>query len=131
MFALTRHETKQIMAGQAGGVARIYDVCPHEIGMQMHMTSKFLDQSGRSIPFVKVQIVSLRPGTCGQFRKDQQQAKTDGYENAAMWHGQMNVMYQGIKDSAKMTHIKFRVLELDREAGRRPNIKKAQKEDTF
>lgn len=122
MFALNRHETKQIMSGKASGAARKYDVCPHKAGAEIVFTSKYLDTSGRSIPFAKATISSVRPGTVGQFRRDQMVAAMDGYENGEHWFGMMSIMYPGLQDSDEITHIKFRITEMDRDAGRRPDM---------
>ena len=121
MFALTRYETKVIMEGKASGCARKYDNCPHAVGAEIVLTSKFLDQSGRSIPFAKATVVSIRPGTVQQFKADPMIAEMDGYPNASVWAGQMRVMYGTLKDTDKITHIKFRITELDRDAGTRPD----------
>jgi hypothetical protein len=126
MFSCNRHETKQIMAGKADGATRKYDTCPHKAGNEIVLTSKFLDRSERSIPFAKAIVTSVRPGTVGEFRRDQSVAEMDGYPNGEVWVGQMRVMYPGLADADKLTHIRFRITELDRDAGTRPDVEKAE-----
>jgi hypothetical protein len=123
MFDLNRFETKQIMEGRATGCTRKYgDVCPHVPGAEIIFTSKFLDLSGKSVPFARAQVVSVRPGTVGEFRRDSMIAEIDGYPNGEVWYGQMGVMYKGVKDTDKMHHIKFRIIEIDKQAGRTGGI---------
>lgn len=119
MFALNRFETKQIMSGRAGGCARKYgDECPHKPGDEIVLSSRFLSPADNSIPFAKAQVVSVRPGTVAEFRRNPMIAEMDGYPNGEVWFGQMNVMYKGLKEDEKMHHIKFRILEIDKDAGR-------------
>lgn len=123
MFDLNRFETKQVMQGRATGFTRKYgDTCPHVPGAEIILTSKFLDRYGKSIPFARAQVVSVRPGTVGEFRRDSMIADIDGYPNGEVWHGQMNMMYKGVKDTEKMHHIKIRIIEIDKQAGRTGGI---------
>lgn len=125
MFSLTRRETGRVMSGLASGCARKYDGgCPHKPGGEIVLTSKYIDASGqgRSIPFAKVEVVSVRPGTVGEFRMDPVIAEIDGYENGEVWFGQMSQLYRGLKNTDEIYHIKWRVLEIDRQAGRRGDV---------
>jgi hypothetical protein len=122
MFACTRFETKQIMEGKAYGIVRRYVECPHKRGTVIVFTSKFLDGSGRDIPFAKVEIQTIRPGTVGIFKRDPIISEIDGYQNGEHWLGQMRQLYPGIGDDEKLYHLKFVVKELDREAGRRGDV---------
>lgn len=125
MFACNRNETRQIMEGKATGVARRYPGgCPHVPGSELWLTSDSLDRSGagRHIPFAKIQVVSVRPGTVGQFRRDPMIAEIDGYANGAVWFGQMSQMYKGIKDTDNIVHLKFRVIQMDKEVGMRGDV---------
>lgn len=120
MFACTRLETKMVMEGRASGVVRKYgDSCPHFRGEKIVLTSKFLDLSGRSIPFAKVEVMTVRPGSIGEFRRDPFISQIDGYDNGEHWMGQMRMLYPGTNEDEKVFHIKFNVVELDRDAGRR------------
>ena len=131
MFACNRHETKVFMNGMASGCTRMYEKCPHEVGAEIILTSKFLDNSGRSIPFAKAQITSIRPGTVGEFKNNPMIAEMDGYQNGAVWKGQMDVFYGGVKDDYRMFHLKFRISEIDRDAGRRPDQVEEKRPDTL
>jgi len=122
MFNCNRVETSRLMDGQATGVARVYDECPHVVGGEIVLTSKFLDDSGRSIPFAKATIVSVRPGTFGEFRHDSMIPEMDGYANGEEWAGHMRRWYPAIGDSVKMFHLKLRVFEMDKEAGQRGDV---------
>ena len=55
-------------------------------------------------------------------------ADMDGYANGNVWRGQMQQMYPGIKDTERMHHIKFRVTEIDRQAGRRGDVEDKKEE---
>jgi hypothetical protein len=123
MFTCNRWETKVIMEGRASGCSRVYgNGCPHRIGGELVLTSRYLDLEGRDIPFAKAQVVSIRPGTVGEFRRDKMLAEIDGYANGEVWFGQMNQMYKGLKDTDKVYHIKFRIIEIDKQAGRRGDL---------
>jgi hypothetical protein len=118
MLELNRWETKQVMSGRATGIVRKYDGgCPHSPGGELILTSKYLDSKSRNIPFAKAQVVTVRPGTVGQFRRDPMIAEMDGYANGEVWFGQMGVMYRGIKNEEQVYHIKFRITEIDKQAG--------------
>lgn len=123
MFSLSRHETKLVMSGKATGAARVYSDCPHKPGNEIYLSSRTIDASGarRSITFAKAQIISVRPGTVGQFRRDPMIAEMDGYANGESWRAQLGVRYKGIKDTDNITHIKFRILQMDTKAGSRPD----------
>jgi hypothetical protein len=54
----------------------------------------------------------------GQFRKDDNLAKQDGFANGQVWHGHLNQFYNGIMDSENVYHITFRLDEIDKDAGR-------------
>ncbi len=122
MFALNRFETKQVMAGRASGAARRYEECPHQVGNEMVLTSKYLDDSGRSIPFARAIITSIRPGTAGQFRRDAVIAEKDGYKNGEHWFGNLRQMYSGLRDNDKMFHLSFNIVEIDKQAGTRGDL---------
>jgi hypothetical protein len=127
MFALTRLETQKIMQGLATGCIRNYGGdCPHEVGNEIVLTSMYLDTTGadRQIPFARAQVVSVRPGTAGEFRRDPIVAEMDGFENGEVLFGHLNQMYRGVKETDRLHHIKFRVIEIDKMAGRRGNVKR-------
>jgi len=123
MFSCTRTETRLIVEGKCAGVVRRYErgACPHAVGSQIVFSSKFLPwlphDDDRSIPFAQGTIVSVRPGTVGQFRKDQRLAETDGFANGPVWHGHLNQLYKGIGDDASVYHITFKLEEIDKTAG--------------
>lgn len=124
MFACNRHETRMFMEGKATGVVRKYgDTCPHMVGDVIALTSQYLDESKRNIPFCKATIISIRPGTIGQFRGDPMIAEMDGYANGNVWLGQMNQIYGGIlTNDDKVFHLKLRLEEIDKESGRKGDI---------
>lgn len=125
MFSCSRYETKLIMEGKATGFARKYPAgCPHKRGDEIVLTSQYLDGSGRNIPFAKVKVQTVRPGTASGFRRDPVIAEMDGYKNGEHWHGQMSQMYAGLSIDEPMHHIKFSIVEIDKEAGRRGDVKK-------
>lgn len=119
MFSCNRYETRKILENKAVGVVRKYDPkmgCPHTIGSEIVLVSKFMPGfEGQSVPFAKAQIVSVRPGTAAQFRKDDHVGQMDGYSNAAAWWGYFSgQMYKGTKDSELLHHIQFRVTEVEK-----------------
>lgn len=122
MFACTRLETKQIMAGKVCGIVRRYSDCPHVRGERLVFTSKFLDNSGRNIPFATAEVQTVRPGTIGEFKRDPIIARMDGYANGEHWLGQLKQLYPGISDTDKVYHIKFFMKEMDKSAGRRGDV---------
>jgi len=125
MFPCTRYETKMIMEGKVVGFARKYPGgCPHSPGSEIILTSKYLDRSGRNIPFAKVEVQTVRPGTVGSFRRDSIIAEMDGYGSGEHWFGQMRQMYGGLKSDEEMYHMKFRVKEIDKKAGQRGDVDK-------
>ena len=123
MLACNQFETRQIMEGVATGVTRKYHgSCPHQVKGELVLTSRYLEPDGnRPIPFARATITSIRPGTAGQFRRDNIQAKKDGYQSGAHWFGNINRMYNGIKDSDEMHHLSFRIVQIDKLAGQRPD----------
>jgi hypothetical protein len=122
MFACTRFETKQIMDGKACGIVRKYgDNCPHVRGGEIVLTSKFIDGQ-RNMPFAKIEVQTVRPGTVGMFRRDPIISEMDGYANGEHWVGQMRQLYPGISNEDKVFHIKFFIKEMDKDAGRRGDI---------
>jgi hypothetical protein len=112
------------MEGMATGLVRKYDgECPHHVRGQLVLTSRFLEPGGeRPIPFARAEIISIRPGTVGQFRRDKTQAEKDGYKNGAHWFGNINRMYKGLKDSDEVYHLSFRIIQIDKQAGQRPDV---------
>jgi len=125
MFPCTRNETRLIMEDKACGVVRPYPdgACPHRVGSELVFTSKFLPWMGdsdQSVPFAKATIVSVRPGTIGAFRKDDQLAERDGFANGEVWLGHLRQIpgYEDIGDDVSAYHITFRLIEVDKDAGR-------------
>ena len=112
------------MEGKATGFSRKYhNECPHKRGEIIVLTSKFLDSSGRNIPFAKVEVQTVRPGTVGRFRRDSIIAEMDGYGNGEHWVGQMRQLYgRRLNDSDSIFHIKFNAVQMDRDAGRRGDV---------
>jgi len=111
-------ETGLILEGKASGVVRRYgESCPHEPGNEIVFTSKYLagtKDPTQEVPFAKGQVVSVRPGTVGQFRKDKMLAEKDGYANGNVWYGHMSQLYKGISDDTQVHHVSFRIVELDK-----------------
>lgn len=128
MFHCTGFETRQIMAGKATGVVRRYDKqCPHEVGAEIVFTSKMIDRQApetgpREIPFARVTVVSVRPGSVREFRDDLMIAEMDGHANGNTWFEHHRKFYGSIKDTDKLFHIKFKVIEMDKRAGQRGNV---------
>ena len=89
------------MEGKASGLTRKYHgQCPHQVRGELILTSRFLElDEERPIPFAKATIISVRPGTVGEFRRNNVQAQKDGYDNGNHWLGNMSMMYRGLKDS--------------------------------
>jgi hypothetical protein len=119
MFSCNRYETRKILEGRATGAVRKYDPetgCPHKAKAEIVLTSRYMPGfEGQAIPFARAQVVSVRPGTAAQFRKDDMIGQMDGYGNAAAWWAYFsNEMYRGVKDDEQLHHIKFRIIEMDR-----------------
>jgi|GEM_PF-5551904 len=122
MFSCTRTETRLIMEGKCAGIVRRYPkgTCPHSANGELVFTSKFLPwtpDDGKPIPFGKATVVSVRPGTVAQFRKDKRLPITDGFANGEVWFGHLSQFYGGISDDESVCHITFRVNEIDKKAG--------------
>lgn len=119
MFQCTRTETRLFMEGKSGGVVRKYGGdCPHKAGNDIVLTSKYLPwtgDDGKSVPFAKGVIVSVRPGTVARFRKDKMIAQTDGFGSPPAWHGHLNMLYQGIRDDESVHHITIRIDAVDKD----------------
>lgn len=125
MFHCTRTEMKLIMDGKASGVVRKYEGnCPHDVGSQLVFTSDVLDDSGRQIPFCEATIISVRPGTVGQFESDEMIPQMDGFDNGSMWAAHLSVLYGGLKKTDHVFHIRFKIDQIDKMAGLRGDIKK-------
>lgn len=131
MFSCNNHETRRIQEGRAVGVVRRYDPkggCPHKPGAEIVLTSRFMAGfENQAVPFAKAQVVSVRPGTAAQFRKDDHIGQMDGYDNAAAWWTYFSTnIEKGIKDGELLHHIQFRILEMDKnpQKGGRPGKKK-------
>lgn len=118
MFSCTRHETHAFREGKAIGAVRRYDGpegCPHEAGAEIMLSSKFIpgNPAGQEVVFAKAKVVSVRPGTVMQFRKDKMLAEQDGFGSSPSWHGHLvNILYKGIRDDAKVYHVTFRIEEM-------------------
>ena len=119
MFSCNRHETRRMLEGRAVGAVRKYDSaegCPHKSGAEIVLTSRFMPGfEGQAVPFARAQVVTVRPGTAAQFRKDDHIGQMDGYENAAAWWAYFSGhMYRGVKDSEKLYHVQFRIIQMDK-----------------
>jgi len=132
MFAVNRYETGKILTRRASGIVRKYDAgCPHRVGDELVLTSKFLpagSPNGRGVPFAKAQIVTIRPSTVRQFKEDPMIAEMDGYNNSSVWYEQMRVMYKGLRDTDQVYHLKLRFIEIDGDAG---HAKSEERQDDF
>lgn len=122
MFFVTRTETKLIMEEKSAGIVRRYQrgECPYKVGDEIVFTSRFIPwmRDANSVPFAKATVTSVRPGTIGSFRKDDRQAKHDGFANANTWYAHLNQFYLGIKDDDPACHLSFRLTEIDKQAGK-------------
>lgn len=125
MLTCNQYETKLIMDGSCDGIVRRYpDGCPHSVKSEIVLTSKYLD-GVRNIPFARATITSIKPGTVAQFRRDNEQAKKDGYKSASHWFGNINRMYKGLRDDDSLHHLSFRIIQIDKDAGLRPDKEQA------
>ncbi len=119
MFNCNRHETRLINGGTLHGVIRRYanDVgCPHDPGGEIIFTSKFLRKhEGKEVPFAKGTVVSVRPGTVGEFRRSDVIAQMGGYANGVAWHTYFATQqYPGIRDDERVYNIQVRVTDVDK-----------------
>ncbi len=119
MFSCNRHETNLIMQGKLGGAVRRYDKkmgCPHRAGADILITSKFTRENpGTDTPIAEGQIVSVRPGSVGDFRRNDTVAQIDGFPNAVAWHTYFSRhVYPGIKDTEPVHHIQMRVTKIEK-----------------
>lgn len=115
MLACNRWETKQIIEGKASGISRKYNngVCPHEVRGELILTSEYLPGVEKQEPFGKAEIISVRPGTFGQFSRDERMIRGDGYLNSIDWKIQIGKMYPGLKDTDSMHHITFKLIHIE------------------
>lgn len=127
MLYCTGYETRKIMDGSAAGLVRMGE-CPYLPGDEIVLTSDAIDKDNgdgksRHIPFAKAQVISVRPGTVRQFKQDKMTMSMDGYENGNVWvqHHRSN-LYKSMKDTDKVHHVKFRITQIDKMAGRRGNV---------
>ena len=94
MFSCTKTEARRIAEGKAVGVTRRYEHgdCPHKVGNDIVFTGNFFrGYEGQQVPFARGKIVSVRPGTVGQFRNDEMLAYQDGFSTSPEWHGHINL----------------------------------------
>lgn len=114
MFSCNRHETRLLMENHLAGVVRRYskDVgCPHVPGAQMVFTSRYMRGfEGQDVVVAKGRCVSVRPGTVGEFRKNDSIAHMDGFDNGVSWHTYFTTqMYKGIRDTEPVFHIQVKI----------------------
>lgn len=122
MLHCTRHETGLIKEGKSVGIVRRYDHksgCPHAPGSIIFFANNELDDSGRQIPFASATVITVRRGTVSEFSKDPMIAEMDGFKSLASWISHLRVLYKGIGASDTVYHIKFRMDDMDKEAGTR------------
>lgn len=119
MFALDSTETRMLLEGRCGGVVRRYhggiSGCPHAPKSKLTLTSKFLDGTGRPIPFGTVEVISVRPGTMDQFSRLDELAQRDGYRDGKHLRAVLARRYPGMRGDEPVVHLSWRVVELDRQ----------------
>lgn len=114
MFSCTRHETVAIRQGRSTGAVRRYlGECPHKPSSMIKLSSKYVDgANGREIVFATATVVSVRPGTVGQFRKDKALAEKDGFESGPAWYTHLKrFLYKDARDGEKVYHVSFKIEE--------------------
>ncbi len=115
MLHCTKHEERLIKSGKSNGVVMRYDPssgCPHEPGGTITFIGTKKDTNGRPEPFAEGIVVSVRPGTVRAMADDSDLVKADGFGTGHSWKSHLRVKYRGIRDSARVYHIKFRVKDV-------------------
>ena len=119
MFSCNRHETRLIMEGHLTGAVRRYDNkmgCPHRPGAELVFTSPYMPGfEGQEVIIAKGRCMSVRPGTVAEFRKNDNIAHMDGFDNAISWHTHFSSqMYKGIRDTEPVFHLQVKVDEIEK-----------------
>lgn len=119
MFSCNRHETNLIMQGKFGGAVRKYDPksgCPHKPGSKILVSSKFTRENpGKDTPIAEGMVVSVRPGTVGEFKKNDSLAKLDGFANAQSWYTYFaRHVYPGVRDDEQVFHVQMRLTQIEK-----------------
>lgn len=119
MFAVSNYELMKLRAGEADGCTRRYPAgCPHKIGDQIPLVEE--QRKGDLNPFCIAVLLSIRPGTVGDRRRDTPEAKrlarADGFDSPAAWYQHFRMMYgaAGIQDNTQVYRMQFRIKEMEK-----------------
>ena len=126
MLLCSRYETNKVMKGEATAVAKVYGAkCPHKKGSEVFLTSKTINvNNNKPVPFARVQILSVRPGTVQGLKGKEEVYKAGGFSSGESWFQHLRRFYGGsIKSTTNVYNIRFRVLDLDVKAGTRKEVK--------
>jgi hypothetical protein len=121
MLSCSRNETKLIQNGKATSLTRLWaDPSPYVVGNPVVLTSRYVGvpEEGE-IPFAIATIVSIRPVTVGEMRRDARLCQMDGFRNPAEWLGHLQTRYRGIADSARLVRLQLRIDEMDKDVADR------------
>jgi len=127
MFSVTTYELKRLRSGEADGCTRRYPSgCPHKIHDQIPLVEE--QKKGSQNPFCIAVLMSVRPGTVGERRRDTAEARrlalADGFENPAAWYEHFRMMYgaSGIKEDTQVFRLQFHIKEMEKEKPARVDL---------
>lgn len=114
-LSITRFETARVLDGRARGVARLYPKdtgCPHEKGIDLILTSKYVDKSGNDTPFARVKLLDVRRLTIGEMKRNKALLSINGFASGPEWEQHFAVMYGGKHhDDDPIFHLQFKIEE--------------------
>lgn len=121
MLSVTRHELAKLLSGEADGVTREYPGpggCPHKPGDKMILSSRASDpENKQEMPFAGATVMTVRPCTIGERRKDNRLAKLDGFSGGEDWYMHFSkILYRRDFDPSQMTHrLQLRIEKMEKD----------------
>lgn len=120
MLSCSRVETKYITEGTATSITRMWaDPMPYAVGGEVILSSRFVGNGERELPFAKGVIVSVRPVTVGEMRRSERLCQMDGFSNSSDWHAHLCTRYPGTEDYMRMVRLQLKIEDMDKTGGER------------
>ncbi len=116
MFSCSRNETQLIQDGIATSVTRQYPAGhPHKVGAQIIFTSSHVSHGDGEVPFAVGRIISIRPSSVAEMRRDERLCRMDGFRSCAEWFGHFKKRYPVFSDDTPVVRLQFKIEEMDKD----------------
>ncbi|MFA5213343.1 MAG: hypothetical protein WC406_08420 [Methanoregula sp.] len=131
MFSCTLNETKLIQEGKALSVTRPCPAGhPYTVGGKLLFTSEFVAHTGKETPFAVGTIISVRPITVGEMRRDKRLCQMDGFSGPPEWYGHLRQRYKTLRDEDKLVRLQFKLEEMDKDVANRAVPEPQERQNT-